>query len=184
MAVVEEVTTSRSRDAGSSGWSRWVERKHSDTEEALAHFESTIARKEKYGFRSLLDQGILLPMNDTDLRHFRHAKVPPRAALEYASQLYDGIYTWWTSERAKALEEHTKTAATPPPRAPSVISAGKVSVTKLDKDGKPIPGSARSLDGTITSDSFSLSSKMDLTGLQEELMKVIDPLGDIKKAGF
>ena len=111
IGVVENVVTSRARASEpGSPWTRWAEDKHDDTASALKVFENAVTAKERQDYRSIVDQGLLLPMNDTDLRHFRATGTPPRAALEYGSPRMDAIFAWWQAERAKAVAEHAATA--------------------------------------------------------------------------
>lgn len=131
LALCENVVTSRTRD-GNRSWTRHVDQKYDSHSKAVTQFLYRFAEAQKKNFICLTSTGIFLPMNNTDLRHFRSSSSISRAALEYGTALFDEIARWYSDEQAKAGSSAPSSprpatpppAPVPPPVAPSVLSAG------------------------------------------------------------
>ena len=132
MAICENVTAIRRKSSSTKTWEKWVDTAHDDHDKAKAELEKSVIAWVRRGYYSLVSTGLLLPLNETDVRHLRNDGMLPRAMLEYGSELYGAIGAW----RDKEIERLTPPtpAARPAPAStmPSVSGSGPASSASLD----------------------------------------------------
>lgn len=165
LALVENVVASRNRNDGGK-WSKWVKDICADFDIAQSTFLSRIGDAELRGFRALTSTGVFLPMNGTDLKHFRTSQTISRAALDYGSSLFDNIAAWYIDEKVKAAS-----ASTPPPTLPSSATTGAGGVPPGPASfGSSMPKPPSPADGAAAGDPFA----KELLELEKALGKVTD----------
>jgi hypothetical protein len=130
LGLCENVVTSRRRSLGGN-WTKFIDDAYGDHAAARAAFLRRVASEEASGYCCLTSTGIFLPMNNTDLKHFRANGMISRAALEYGSALFDNIARWYMASAARAgtrspaaapVASSSSSPATPPPPPPAVLS--------------------------------------------------------------
>lgn len=132
LAICENVTAIRRYSASTRAWEKWVDTTHDDHEAAKAKLLRDLSywtdTKRKY--YSLVSSGMLLPLNETDVRHLRADGMLPRAMLEYGSELYGAIAAWRDKEVERA--EPPVPASMPTPAASMPVAGGPASSASLD----------------------------------------------------
>lgn len=150
IALCENVVSIRTRNADRK-WSKHADASHADFNAAKRAFLIEIEKAERRGFVCITTSGVFLPMNNTDLKHFRSSSQISRAALEYGTSLFDNITKWYIDERAKRTSAGSKPAAapsTPPPTPPSSLPSVPP-IAKSAADGDDFAKSLVTLETTL-----------------------------------
>jgi hypothetical protein len=125
-AVCENVFASRRYSKSEGGWQKWTDHKLEDHAAALVMAKENQTDLVKRKYWSLTDMGLLLPLNETDVRHLRKDGLCPRAMLEYGSELFKAIADWRHSEVEK-LETAIGSPSAPPAPATMPTAGAPVS---------------------------------------------------------
>lgn len=122
LALCENVVTDRRR-AMNGVWSKFSDSTFTSHSSAREAYLQQVAAAEKIGFGCLTSTGIFLPMNNTDLKHFRASSSISRFALEYGSALFDNIARWYVDEVSKMNSASSGPAPAASTSAPPVVPA-------------------------------------------------------------
>lgn len=137
LAICEHVTAIRRYSATTRAWEKWVDKSHDDHAAAKAWILDRLEHwtDAKRGYYSLVSTGMLLPLNETDVRHLRSDGMLPRAMLEYGSELYGAITAWRDKEIERATPPAPAAMPAPgsPPPAVTGASSGPASTASLDE---------------------------------------------------
>lgn len=123
VAICENVVAFRTSDLAGL-WTKWNDEKFANHDAALVSLKEKVKGFVNRGFYSNVSTGLLLPLNETDVRHLRADGLLPRAILEYGSELYDALDKFHQDQAKKYQErvETTRGSAAAPP-APAVKPA-------------------------------------------------------------
>lgn len=163
LALCENFVGERTNNG--SAWTRWSDKVCDDHAAAIKWITDQSELYVRRGFRSRTTSGLLLPLNETDVRNMRKWSTLSRAALDFGSKMLTDIETWAKTETALvATVGPMSVAPLAPPALPTTT---------------PIPPS-----GAGAATRAGSSSGATAEELARRLKDAVDGLGDIKSAGF
>lgn len=151
IAICENVCATRRRSAtGAREWNKWSDTKYDDHAAARVAFVDETAKWINRKYFSIVDSGLLLPLNETDVRHLRNDGMLPRAMLEYGSELFSAIAQWRQTEIEKLappVPASAPAAGTPPPPPP--VPPVPPVPPRSGRRGSSLPTSTPDLDDVL-----------------------------------